>query len=178
MNPTSPKILATSKSYEIENNPKSLLQILTKQIHKVKCSKYMRKVKWGQEDSSNFFEVSKSQHSSLVLVGAPAQGYHSPLVLARTKYSLWDDHLPLRRSRSLTTAYNLQVGSPTNPLGWLLGVSLFAKCPLTALINLTDMLKDQIPKVERWNKGTTELRLNLIRKVLRASTNNTITTST
>jgi hypothetical protein len=30
-----------------------------------------------------FAEVSKSQHSSLVLVGAPAQGYRSPLVLAR-----------------------------------------------------------------------------------------------
>jgi hypothetical protein len=35
----SPNLLARSKSYEIENNPKSLLQILAKQIHKVKCSK-------------------------------------------------------------------------------------------------------------------------------------------
>jgi hypothetical protein len=35
-----------------------------------------------------FVEVSKSQHSSLVLVGAPAQGYRSPLVLARTNCSL------------------------------------------------------------------------------------------
>jgi hypothetical protein len=32
-----------------------------------------------------FAEVSKSRHSSLVLIGAPAQRYHSPLVLARTK---------------------------------------------------------------------------------------------
>jgi hypothetical protein len=30
-----------------------------------------------------FVEVSKSRHSSLVLVGAPAQGYRSTLVLAR-----------------------------------------------------------------------------------------------
>jgi hypothetical protein len=44
-----------------------------------------------------FPEVSKSRHSPLVLVGAPAQGYHSPLVLARTKCSLRDDSLPLRR---------------------------------------------------------------------------------
>jgi hypothetical protein len=35
-----------------------------------------------------FAKVSKSQHFSLVLVGAPTQGYHSPLVLARTKCSL------------------------------------------------------------------------------------------
>jgi hypothetical protein len=39
MSTTSPKLLATSKSYKIENNPKSLLQILTKKIHKVKSSK-------------------------------------------------------------------------------------------------------------------------------------------
>jgi hypothetical protein len=32
-----------------------------------------------------FPEVSKSRHSSLVLIGAPVQGYRSPLVLARTK---------------------------------------------------------------------------------------------
>jgi hypothetical protein len=35
-----------------------------------------------------FAEVSKSRHYSLVLVGAPAQGYRSPLVLARTECSL------------------------------------------------------------------------------------------
>jgi hypothetical protein len=39
MSPNSPKLLAISKSYEIDNNPKSLLQILTKKIHKVKFSK-------------------------------------------------------------------------------------------------------------------------------------------
>jgi hypothetical protein len=39
MSPTSTKLLAISKSYEINNNPKSLLQILTKKIHKVKYSK-------------------------------------------------------------------------------------------------------------------------------------------
>jgi hypothetical protein len=39
MIPTSPKLLAISECYEIDNNSKSLLQILTKQIHKVKCSK-------------------------------------------------------------------------------------------------------------------------------------------
>jgi hypothetical protein len=57
-----------------------------------------------------FAEVSKSRHSSLVLVGAPAQGYRSPLVLARTKCSLWGDPLPLQRGGSLTTAYNLELG--------------------------------------------------------------------
>jgi hypothetical protein len=35
-----------------------------------------------------FPRVSESQHSQLVLVGAPAQGYRSPLVLTRTKCSL------------------------------------------------------------------------------------------
>jgi hypothetical protein len=35
-----------------------------------------------------FAEVSKSQHSSLVLVEVAVQGYHSPLVLVRTKCSL------------------------------------------------------------------------------------------
>jgi hypothetical protein len=55
-----------------------------------------------------FVEVSKSRHSSLVIVGAPVQGYRSPLVLARTKCSLWGDPLPLRRGGSLTTAYNLE----------------------------------------------------------------------
>jgi hypothetical protein len=57
-----------------------------------------------------FPEVSKSRHSPLVLVGAPAQGYRSPLVLTRTKCSLWDDPLPLWCGGSLTTAYNLEPG--------------------------------------------------------------------
>jgi hypothetical protein len=68
----------------------------------------MRNVKQGLEDSNFFAEVSKSRHSSPVLVGAPAQRYRSPLVLARTKCSLWGDPLPLWRGRSLTTAYNLE----------------------------------------------------------------------
>jgi hypothetical protein len=51
-----------------------------------------------------------SRHSPLVLVGAPAQGYRSPLVLARTKCSLRDDPSPLRRGGSLTTAYKLESG--------------------------------------------------------------------
>jgi hypothetical protein len=57
-----------------------------------------------------FLEVSKSRYSFLVLVGAPAQGYRSPLVLARTKCSLCDDPLSLRRGGSLMTAYNLEPG--------------------------------------------------------------------
>jgi hypothetical protein len=35
-----------------------------------------------------FAKVSKSWHFSLVLVGTPAHGYCSPLVLVRTKGSL------------------------------------------------------------------------------------------
>jgi hypothetical protein len=39
----------------------------------------MWNVKQGLEDSSNFFaEVSKSRHSSLVLVGAPRKGIAPP----------------------------------------------------------------------------------------------------
>jgi hypothetical protein len=53
-----------------------------------------------------FPQVSESMHSLLVLVGALAQGYNSPLVLTRTKCSLRDNPLPLRHGRSLTTAYN------------------------------------------------------------------------
>jgi hypothetical protein len=57
-----------------------------------------------------FLEVSKRRHSSLLLVGAPTQGYRSHLVLARTKCSLRDNPLPLRRGGSLMTAYNLELG--------------------------------------------------------------------
>jgi hypothetical protein len=57
-----------------------------------------------------FLKVSESRYSPQVLVGAPAQGYSSPLVLARTKCSLWDDHLPLRYSGSLRTANKLESG--------------------------------------------------------------------
>jgi hypothetical protein len=56
-----------------------------------------------------FPEASKSRHSPLVLVGAHTQGYRSPLVLTRTKCSLRDDPLPLRRGGSLTTAYKLEL---------------------------------------------------------------------
>jgi hypothetical protein len=48
----------------------------------------MWNVKQGLEDFNFFPEVSKSRHSSIVIIGAPAQGYRSPLVLARTKCSL------------------------------------------------------------------------------------------
>jgi hypothetical protein len=84
MTPTSPKLLAISKYYKIDNNPKSLLHILTKQLHKVKAEYKVRERRLLQI----FPEVPKSQNSSLVLVGAPAQGYRSPLVFARTKCPL------------------------------------------------------------------------------------------
>ena len=54
-----------------------------------------------------FAEVSESRHSPLVLVGAPAQGYSSPLIHARIKCSLWVDSSTLRRGESSTTAHNL-----------------------------------------------------------------------
>jgi hypothetical protein len=44
-------------------------------------------------------------HSPLVLVGAPAQGYSSPLIRARIKCSLQADSLTLRRGESPTTAH-------------------------------------------------------------------------
>jgi hypothetical protein len=56
-----------------------------------------------------FPKVSKSQHSPLVLVGAPAQGYSSPLVLTRTKCSLQANSLCLRPGKSLTTAHNSEL---------------------------------------------------------------------
>jgi hypothetical protein len=71
----------------------------------------------GLDDSSNFPEVSKSRHSPLVLVGAPVQGFSSILFLARTKCSLWDDSLPLRRGESLTTTYNVELGHQQSHLG-------------------------------------------------------------
>jgi hypothetical protein len=64
-----------------------------------------------------FPEVLNNRHSSLVLIGAPTQGYRSPLVLARTKCALWNDPSPLLRGGSLTIAYNLRVGSPRSPPG-------------------------------------------------------------
>ena len=54
-----------------------------------------------------FAEVSKSRHSPLVLIGAPAQGCSSPLIHARIKCSLWVDLLTLHSGESPTTAHNL-----------------------------------------------------------------------
>jgi hypothetical protein len=70
----------------------------------------VRNVKQGLEDSSNFSQGIEESTLPLVLVEAPAQGYRSPLVPARTKCSLRDDPLPLRYGRSLTTAYKLESG--------------------------------------------------------------------
>jgi hypothetical protein len=54
-----------------------------------------------------FSEVSKSRHSPLVLVGAPAQGCSSPLIHARIKCSLRTDSLTLCRGESPTTAHKM-----------------------------------------------------------------------
>jgi hypothetical protein len=48
---------------------------------------------------------SESQHPSLVLVGALAQGCHSHLIHARIKYSLRARSSALRHGESLTTIY-------------------------------------------------------------------------
>ena len=48
----------------------------------------------------------------LVLVGAPTQGYSSPLIHARIKCSLRVDSSTLRRGESPTTAHNLELGHP------------------------------------------------------------------
>ena len=66
----------------------------------------------GQESARwCFTDVSESCHSPLVLVGAPAQGYCSPLVRARTKCSLRADSSTLRRSESPKTAHKLDTSS-------------------------------------------------------------------
>jgi hypothetical protein len=90
----------------MNNNPKSLLQILTKQLHKVntECKVRVRRL------LHFFVEVSKSRHSPLVLVGAHRARVSLPMVLARTKCSLWDDSLSLRHGGSLTTVYRLKSG--------------------------------------------------------------------
>ena len=59
-----------------------------------------------------FAEVSESQHSPLVLVGAPVQGPCSPLVHGRNKCSLRTDSLTLRHSESPTTAHMLDTSHP------------------------------------------------------------------
>ena len=54
-----------------------------------------------------FAEVSESRHSSLVLVGAPAQGCSSPLIRARIKCSLQVDSSTPHHGELPTTAHNL-----------------------------------------------------------------------
>ena len=48
----------------------------------------MLKIKREKGTRRCFLEVSKSHHSPLILVGAPAQGCSSPLIRARIKCSL------------------------------------------------------------------------------------------
>ena len=50
-----------------------------------------------------FTDVSESRHSSLVLVGAPAQACSSPLIRAKIKCSLRVDSLTLRRGAYFAT---------------------------------------------------------------------------
>jgi hypothetical protein len=61
----------------------------------------------GQGTWRCFSEVSKSHHSLLVLVGAPAQGCSSLLIRARIKCSLRADSLTLRHGESPTTAHKM-----------------------------------------------------------------------
>ena len=67
----------------------------------------MLKVKRGRGMRRCFSEVSKSRHSPLVLVGAPAQGCSSPIIHAKIKCSLWAHSLTLRHGESPTTAHNM-----------------------------------------------------------------------
>ena len=67
----------------------------------------MLKVKRRRRTWRYFSEVLESHHSSLVLVGAPAQGCSSPLIRARIKCSLQVDYSTLRRGESPTTVHNL-----------------------------------------------------------------------
>ena len=70
----------------------------------------MRNVKQVLEDSSNFSRGIKES----ALFPSPRWSTRArvslPLGPARTKCSLRDDPLPLRRGGSLTTAYNLEPG--------------------------------------------------------------------
>ena len=70
----------------------------------------MLKVKRGKGTQRCFSEVSESHHSPLVLVGAPTQGWSSPLIHARIKCSL--------RADSLTQLLTTWVGSSTSSVGW------------------------------------------------------------
>jgi hypothetical protein len=67
----------------------------------------MLKIKRGREMWRCFFEVSKSHHSPLVLIGAPAQGCSSPLICAGIKCSLWADSLTLCHGESSSTAHTI-----------------------------------------------------------------------
>ena len=67
----------------------------------------MLKVKRGKGTRRYFSEVSKSHHSPLVLVRAPAQGCSFPLIRVRIKCSLRADSLALHRSESPTTAHKV-----------------------------------------------------------------------
>ena len=67
----------------------------------------MLKVKRGEGTWRCFAEVLESRHSSLVLVGASAQGYSSPLIHTNIKCSLWTDSLTPRHGESPTTAHNM-----------------------------------------------------------------------
>jgi hypothetical protein len=65
----------------------------------------------GRSANASWRSESVSDLGFAVEAGASTdseEGYRSPLVLARTKCSLWDDPLPLRRGGSLTTTYNLE----------------------------------------------------------------------
>jgi len=66
---------------------------------------------WEEEEQRCFAKVSKSHHSPLVLVGAPAQGPCSPLVHARTKCSLRADSSTLCHG-TRTTAHKLDTSHP------------------------------------------------------------------
>ena len=67
----------------------------------------MLKVKRGEGTRRCFAEVSESRHSSLVLVGAPAQGCSPPLIRARIRTRIKADSLTLCRGESSTTTHNL-----------------------------------------------------------------------
>ena len=67
----------------------------------------MIKVKRGKETRRYFTELLESRHSPLVLVGAPMQGYRSPLIRARIKCPLWADSSPLRHGESPTTTHKM-----------------------------------------------------------------------
>ena len=70
----------------------------------------MRNVKQGLEDSSNFSRGIEESALSTSPRWITRTRVSLPLVLARTKCSLRDDPLPLRRGGSLETAYKLESG--------------------------------------------------------------------